>query len=394
MKPRRRNTHPHLPPHVYPDKSRGKLIHYFWFGTKEYRKARIHADFGTPEWHETLAILMGLPKEHFLKSSVRIEKALGSLERPVRGSYRWGIEKVLKSDTFTSRQWSRGTQDTYAAVLRATYAQRVDSTDITSPLYADVPLLELSTLALQNLIERQVDLGQVPNAKQLRKAFRAVFPLMVAQGLIAEDVSANLPEIRVSRDSVRRLKGDDFEEEEHAHTWTPEEVEKFRQHFPIGTKPRLALELALAFGLARVDLALAGLRNITTREGGRRIFQYRRKKTGVQGTIEVPASTWGVLGAIKVAGTTTLLVNCKGKPYAARILGAQIGKWARSAGLPSECSSHGLRRRFATDWAERGISAPALQTMGAWKHLSEAEKYIRAADKVRLAMGAADLAAR
>lgn len=42
------------------------------------------------------------------------------------------------------------------------------------------------------------------------------------------------------------------------HTWTPKELEQFRAFYPLGTKPRLAMEIMLNVGPPSVGRCQAG----------------------------------------------------------------------------------------------------------------------------------------
>ena len=59
------------------------------------------------------------------------------------------------------------------------------------------------------------------------------------------------------------------------HSWTPEEVEKFEQAHPVGSKPRLALALLVYTGVRRSDVVRLGEQHV--REGWLRFKQHKNR---------------------------------------------------------------------------------------------------------------------
>src|SRR5690606_12168431 len=59
------------------------------------------------------------------------------------------------------------------------------------------------------------------------------------------------------------------------HTWTEEEVAAYRAKHPVGTVPRLALDLLLFTGLRRSDVFRVGRQHV--KEG---VLSIRMEKTG------------------------------------------------------------------------------------------------------------------
>lgn len=169
------------------------------------------------------------------------------------------------------------------------------------------------------------------------------------------------------------------------HTWTDAEVSKFRSHFPIGTKPRLALELLLAVGARRSDAHRLGRQHES--DGWLRFTAHKnRKKSPV--VIEVP-----ILPELRAAldqtktGDLTYIVSERGQPYTVESFGNMFRQWCNEAGLP-HCSAHGLRKAAAVALAENGATAPELCAIFGWTKLETAEIYIRRAQKKKMARNA------
>lgn len=166
------------------------------------------------------------------------------------------------------------------------------------------------------------------------------------------------------------------------HTWTEEEVQQFEARHPIGTKPRLALQLLLSTGHARADVVRMGRQHI--RNG---VLSMRRQKTKVAFDIPVLPELRAELDRIPASDHLTFLVTEQGRPFTP----AGFGGWFRDrcdeAGLP-ECSAHGLRKAAAVRHALNGATAPELMAWFGWKSIGEAQRYIEAANRLRLSQSA------
>jgi integrase len=182
----------------------------------------------------------------------------------------------------------------------------------------------------------------------------------------------------VARDvrTVKKGKGGGF------YTWTIADVEQYLEHYPLGTKGRLALALLLFTGSRRQDMVTFGKQHV--RRGW---IRYVPKKTLYKRS-DVSQKPWLPVLADIVAsspcGPMTFLQTEYGKPFTA----AGFGNWFRDrcdeAGLP-RCSAHGLKKAGATLAAENGATASQLMAMFDWSTISQAEVYTKAADRKRMA---------
>lgn len=167
------------------------------------------------------------------------------------------------------------------------------------------------------------------------------------------------------------------------HTWTSGELDQFRAFYPLGTKPRLAMEIMINIGARLSDAAGIGPRNETTIKGERWLrftVKKNRKRFGPV-TIEAPM-TAELIAAIEATetGVDAYLVTSFGKPFVTAGLGNKMRDWCNEAKLP-ECSSHGLRKAAAVDLAEKGTTAPELCAVFGWTNLRTAQIYIDKANK-------------
>lgn len=175
---------------------------------------------------------------------------------------------------------------------------------------------------------------------------------------------------------------DKINEGEGWHTWTPAEVSQYREFYPVGTKPRLALELMLAIGARRSDVCRVGRQHET--EGGQWLSFVAHKGRGrvkTRKTIVVRIEPH-LRQALKATplGDTTYLITDLGKAFTIAGFGNKMRDWCNAAGLP-HCSAHGLRKASAVAFAESGASAPEMCAVFGWSKLETAEIYIREAQK-------------
>jgi site-specific recombinase XerD len=159
--------------------------------------------------------------------------------------------------------------------------------------------------------------------------------------------------------------------------WTIEDVPVFCERWPVGTAPRLALELFLTSGLRRGDMHRAGRQHLRGN-----VFSLRTGKTGTDITVQFPESLLRTIAATKT-GDLHFLVKADGKPFASK---ESFGNWfsarCRDAGIPK--SAHGLRKLSATLSANDGASAHELMAQYGWAKMEQAETYTRRADRQRL----------
>lgn len=169
------------------------------------------------------------------------------------------------------------------------------------------------------------------------------------------------------------------------HTWTLDQVAQFRAHHPIGSKPRLALDLLLFTGLRRGDVILVGRQHV--RAG---VISLRTGKTGAQLHLPIFAELQASIDAT-ATGDMVFLTNAKGEAFAnPQAFGTWFIRHCKAAGLPAGCTPHGLRKAGATIAANNGATTHELMAMFGWSRISMAEVYTKQADRARLARAASE----
>jgi integrase len=208
--------------------------------------------------------------------------------------------------------------------------------------------------------------------RNLFKTLRGLLAFAVADGLVDSDPTAGV--------KLARVKDTGGHE-----TWPEKCIELYRAKHPLGTRPRLALELLYGTMQRRGDVVRLGRQHI---QHG--VLSLRQQKTGVDVDLPVLPELQAAIDAMPKAEHLTFLVTELGKPFTA----AGFGNWFRdqceTAGVPKNLSAHGLRKAGATRLAEHGCSDHELMAWGGWKTLSEVQRYTKAANRKRLAIQAAE----
>lgn len=313
---------------------------------------RIRAEFGTPEfWTEYDAAL---------------RKAEAG-ERPAASGAARGTVEWLINQYRESAEW--------AALKPATRKQREAQYRVVIAGAGADPIAAMTPAAIRRARDARKDRPHAAN--NLLKALRGVFGWAVDAGLIAADPTKGIARLTGANDAVG------------FHVWTVDEVHRFESRWPVGTRQRLALDLALYTGLRRGDLARIG----PPHRRGDTLAIGTEKSAG---SIVVSVPVLDVLDASIAAtptGSTTYLVTPAGEPYTKESLGNWFRDQCRLAGVPG--SFHGLRKAAATLAAERGATESQLNAIFGWKEGSgESATYIRTANRARLAAGAAHLLGR
>jgi integrase len=175
-------------------------------------------------------------------------------------------------------------------------------------------------------------------------------------------------------------------ESEGWHTWTPAEVDVYRNHHNIGTKARLALELMLNVGARISDAARIGRQHEA--DGWLKFVAWKNRNKKSRKTIECPITPdLAAALAATPTGELTYLINDLGRAFTINGLGNKMRDWCDAAGLP-QCSAHGLRKAAAVILAENGATAPELCALFGWSKLETAENYIREAQKRKMVANA------
>lgn len=163
------------------------------------------------------------------------------------------------------------------------------------------------------------------------------------------------------------------------HTWTDDEVERYRAYWPLGTQQRLVMEFALETASRKGEVVRLGPQHV--RKGRIRI-----ERTHGSEDVDIPISPELQAACDAMPKShLTYIVTAYGKPRSKYGLGNDFAKWATEAGLPVHCRLHGLKKSGMRRLAEAGGTAHELMAISGHKTLTEVQRYTKDADRKKLA---------
>lgn len=183
--------------------------------------------------------------------------------------------------------------------------------------------------------------------------------------------------------------------------WTDDDIAKFEQRWPVGSKERLALALLLYTLVRRSDVVLLGpqhrktimlvvdgeakpvdVMRLTQTKGSR-----KKGEDAVELVIPLHPELKTVLDATPVENLTYLMTEW-GKPFSGDGFTDWFGERAQMAGLPAGSTPHGLRKAGSRRLAEAGCTPHEIQGVSGHRTLAEVERYTRSVRQTDLAVRA------
>ncbi len=327
------------PPHLHRETSRhGRLVWYVRIGKGP--RIRLRGEFGTPEFEQ--AYQAALAGETVERKSKFAASTLGWLVERYRDSADW-----TKLSMATRRQ----RENIFKHVLASAGAEPIGR------------------------IDRKAILKGVDRRRAHPNAARHFVQTM--KGLFAWAVAAEL----AKSDPTRDVKPPRPSSRGH-HVWTEDECAAYEKRWPLGTRERVAFAILLYTGLRRGDAVRLGRPHV---RGG--IAAIRTEKTGQIVTIPILAPLQAALDAGPV-GELTFIAGDRGRPLTKESFGTWFGEACQAAGVPGR--AHGLRKAGATRAAENGATVAQLEALFGWRGGGMAALYTREANRVKLALDAAD----
>jgi site-specific recombinase XerD len=234
--------------------------------------------------------------------------------------------------------------------------------------YGEYRLRHLQRRHVAGWVEERA--GTPGTARDFLKALRRMMQYFAGIGEIEEDPTQGVRSPKQRNAAI--------------HTWSEAEIEQYRQHHPLGTNARLTLELLVGTAQRRSDVVRMGRQHLHA--GGSAIF-VKQQKTGWEGEIPIAGELSQALAAVP-ASNLTFLVTEAGAPFSVAGFGNKFRDWCNEAGLPKECSSHGLRKAACRQLAEAGATPHEIAAISGHISLSEVQRYTKAVDQARLARAA------
>lgn len=323
-------------------------------------------------WRKT-----GCPTHHFksalgsLEFAAELETARAALPKEAKGrAIISGSVDDLVTRYYRSPGWLRmkaSSRNTYRGIIDR-FRERTKK----GVRYGDLPVDRITVAALDTILGGMSETPAAAN--NLRKALKRLLGYAVKLGWRTDNPAA-------LTDAYKSGKG--------WHTWTDEEIERFRAHHDYGTRARLALELTLNTAARRCNVAV--LDRTMLRNGK---FHVEHIKGCDPAIVRASNEALRAIEAMPVAGFGTYLVTQFGKPFSVAGLGNKFRDWCNEAGL-RHCSLHGLRKAQSRRLAESGATSLQGRAVTGHKNDRTFGYYAEMADRERLAdAGLANLAAR
>jgi len=229
--------------------------------------------------------------------------------------------------------------------------------------------MDISTLKRKHVMRMLDAKAETPSsARDFLKCLRLIIGFAIGIGIREDDPTSGV------RVKVPHSDGH--------HTWTEEEIVAFQATHPVGSKPRLALELLLGSALRCIDVVKIGRGHV--RNG---VIHITAQKTKAALAIPITAALEVAINAAAPSEHMVFLVNERARPFTADGFSKWFSGRCEEAGLP-HCSAHGLRKAACRRLAEAGCSANEIAAISGHKSLREVERYTRAVDQARMARNA------
>ncbi|MFZ5693296.1 MAG: tyrosine-type recombinase/integrase [Pseudomonadota bacterium] len=329
------------PPHLHREVSRhGKTT---WYVRQDKGpRIRIRADFGTPEF------------EAEYQAAIKGEALPRKPGQARAGSLEWLIQQYRESSAW--RAYSMTTRRQREHILR----QIIETA-------GREPFTRITEKTIVAGRERRA--GTPFQARHFVDVMRSLFAWAKETGHVQHD-----PAAKVAYPPMK--SGDGFP------AWTDDDVAAFRRRWPLGTRQHVWLAVLLYTGFRRGDAVRLGRQHV--RDG---IARIRTEKTETPVTIRLLPP---LLEAIEAGPTGDMAYICgaNGKPLTKESFGNEFGDACRKAGIRK--SAHGIRKLAAITMALNGANNAELNAMFGWRGAKMAALYTQAADRERLALGAAD----
>lgn len=328
------------PPYLLKETARGKT---FWYVRRgDGPRIRIRGKYGSPEFIAAYeAAVNGAPA------------AQGKPDDGKAGTLAWLVARYRDSAAWAA--YSPATRKQREAIFRQVIAAA-----------GSTPYRAITRAHIAAGRDRRKDTPA--QARHFLEAMGKMFAWAVDAGLAAVN-----PADGVERVKARKTGG--------FPVWTEAELAAFEARWPLGTRERLAFDVLLYTGLRRGDAVRIGRQHI--RDG---VIRIDTAKTGMRVTIPVlPALARSIEAG--PTGDLALIVGDKGRPMVKEAFGNWFGAVCRAAGIKK--SAHGLRKAGATRAANAGATVHELEALYGWTGGKMAMHYTQAADRERVAIGAA-----
>lgn len=336
-----------LPPNVRPVTDRHGKTRYR-FRRKGWASAYLPGEPGTALFHAAYAqILADGPTGPIAVSTTRkvTPRSLDDAFARLKQSVRWKRQKPT-------------TQHVYGKMIE----RFLDRVSKSGNRYGERPCAAVTVAWLENILGSMEATPAAAN--NLRKSLRRLMGQAVKLGW--------------RKDNPVEFT-DPFKEGAGYHTWTEEEIARFREYHQLGTMARLVLELALNSAARRCNVAAITRDDI---QGDR--IAIKHAKGSEETSVPMLPTTKAALKALPAQPIKHLVTTSFGKPFSVAGLGNKMREWCNDAGL-AHCSLHGLRKATSRRVAEAGGTDAEGQAVTGHKKAETFVRYRAKANRVALA---------
>ena len=327
------------PPHLQRGVSRHGKPYWFVQMKRGAPKIRIRGEYGSPEFEAAYqAAVTSAPT----RKVQEINASQGTLE--------WAWLLYRQSGGWQSK--GEATRRQGEQIMRHVLANA-----------GSKPLSKITHAAISDGVDRRAKTPSM--AKIFAQTMRGFFKWLKANKIVSENPCDGI-------ELPKRPKTGGFKE------WSDEEVLKYEQRWPVGTRERVMLDVYMYTGLRRGDAAIVGKQHV--RNG---VISLQTEKTGQW--VHIPLLD--VLKRTLDAGPTGDLAwnaTRSGQPFVKEALGNAFKDACKAAGIMDK-AAHGLRKAAATRAADNGATTHELMAIFGWKDIKEAELYTREANRKKLA---------
>jgi integrase len=292
---------------------------------------------------------------------------IGNATRSKAGTVSAAITGYYQSRQYFLEPLSEGTQRSRRGILERFRAQDGDK--------------PLASIRRGDIIAR-LDLLLPSTRRNALVAFRGLMQYAVAVEFITEDPTTGIKGYKPPPKAL-----DDDSEDGHL-TWPEHWIAQYEAHHPIGSKPRLAMALALFTAQRRSDVIRMGPGMV---KGG--VMSLRQKKTGTLVHIPVAPELAQIIAA-SVTGIKEYIISNRGTAYSGSALGTAFRGWCDRAGLPAEATMHGLRKAWCRRAAAGGATEDQMMQVTGHQTSKQLREYLQMVNREMLAEEGIAAAAR
>ncbi len=326
------------------------------------KKVRLLVD-GLDDPHFAEAYAMALKGERWEPPARQVGTAAPSAQRALPGTFRALCEGYF---AFLTKDPRISERTKYTRRLHLEQVCQEPTKPGAPYVMGDVPAKKFGPTHVIAVRDRKLATPEAANNRH--KALSAVF----RWGLERRLVDSN-PALQVSRINTHS----------EGHTpWTRQDIDKFAERHPVGTKAHLAMALLFYTDQRRGDVVQFGRQHV--KDGAIHFVQQKNQTRSPKKMVIPIAPELRDIIEASPRGDMTFLVTGRGKPFTA----AGFGNWFRDrcdeAGLRG-LSSHGLRKALQNIGAEAGLSDRELMAIAGHETTKMTSLYTKQRDRALLA---------